>query len=194
MKKLAQMIVTLFLCALASTTVLTTGAEAHPPKILNYGPFASTSGDSGTCGPDWATDTFKRFFTINTSHPKDVIENFDDGSFVTIAGPSPNACVHLPGPNGNQNTVSKGTTGRFSGSFDIKVLTGTFNPNAKCKPSTCNTTAGFVGTVYGISNPQEGTDYTTGTTFFEFDYYTQKNGAWHNGSTNRGGDQGDITS
>jgi hypothetical protein len=189
MKKLAQMIVTLFLCALASTTVLTTGVEAHPPKILHYGPFASTSGDSGTCGPDWATDTFKRFFTINTTNPNIVIEDFNDGSFVTIAGPSPNACVHLPGPNGNQNTVSKGTTGRFSGSFDIKVTGGTFNPNAKCKPSTCDTTAKFVQTVYGTS-----ATFTTGATFFEFDYYTQKNGAWHNGSTNRSGDQGDITS
>lgn len=187
MKKLAQVIVTLFLCALASTTLLATGVEAHPPKILHYGPFASTSPDSGTCGNNWANDTFKRFFTINTSNPNLVIEDFNDGRFVTIAGPSPNACIHLSGPNGNGNTVVAGTTGRFSGFFDITVTGGTFNPHAKCTSSTCDTTAGFIQTVYGPS-----ATFTIGT--FELNYYTQNNGAWHNASTNRGGNQGDITS
>src|SRR5437879_2028107 len=111
MKKLAQRTLALFLCALASTALLTIGVEAHPPKVRHYGPFASTSPDSGTCGNDWANDTFKRSFEIDTSHPKDVIESFDDGRFVTIAGPSPNACLHMSAPTGNGNTVVNGTTG-----------------------------------------------------------------------------------
>jgi len=37
-------------------------------------------------------------------------------------------------------------------------------------------------------------DYITGATFFEFNYYTGENGAWHNASANRGGNQGNITS
>lgn len=189
MKKLAQMIVPIFLYALASTTLLTSGVEAHPPKIIHYGPFASASTDSGTCGNDWANDTFKRSFVIDPNNSNVVIESFEDGSFVTIAGPSPNACVHMQGPNGNGNKVGNGTTGKFSGSFDIKVAGGTFNPKAKCTPSTCNTTAGFVQTVYGPSAM-----LNTGATFFEFNYYTQKNGSWHNASANRGGNQGDITS
>ena len=189
MKNLVQTVVALFLCTLASTSFLTSGVDAHPPKIRHYGPFASTSPDSGTCGNNWANDTFKRSFEINPNNPNVVIENFDDGKFVTIAGPSPNACIHMPPPNGNGNTVTNGTTGKFSGSFDIQVSGGTFNPKAKCTPSTCNTTAGFVQTVYGPS-----ATFTTGATFFEFDYYTRKNGAWHNASANRGGNQGDITS
>lgn len=30
----------------------------------HFGPFPSTSPDSGTCGNDWAEDTFDRFFTV----------------------------------------------------------------------------------------------------------------------------------
>jgi hypothetical protein len=188
MKKLAQRMLALFLCALASTAILTIGVEAHPPKVRHYGPFASTSPDSGTCGPDWANDRFKRSFEIDPNNPNVVIERFDDGRFVTIAGPSPNACVLMPPPNGNGNKVGADVTGKFSGSFDIKVSGGTFDPKAKCTPSACNTTAGFVKTIYGPS-----ATFATGFTFFEFNYYTRENGSWHNASANHGGNQGDIT-
>ena len=31
----------------------------------HFGPFAGASGDSGTCGPDWALDTFTRNFFVH---------------------------------------------------------------------------------------------------------------------------------
>jgi hypothetical protein len=176
--------------ALVVSSHIASLADDGGSKINHYGPIHhSTSPDSGTCGPDWANDTFNRSFTINKSTPNTVIETFGDGTFSTIAGPSPNACKIQSGPNGNGNTVVAGTTGIMNGSFDIAVSNGTFNPKAQCTPSACNTTAGFIKLVYGPN-----ATYTTGTTYFVFDYYTKINGSWHNASTNRGGNNGDITS
>lgn len=188
MRKITKIITSLVLCTLASTVVLTSNAEAQSTVIRRYGPYAGASSDSGTCGNNWASDAFKRSFTVNMSNPDVVTEYFTNGIFITATGASPNACAIMAGPNGNGNTVGNDVSGSFSGSFDILVTGGTFNKNAKCTLSTCNTTVGFIQTVYGPS-----ATYTTGYTFFEFDYYTQKNGSWHNASTNHGGDQGDIT-
>src|SRR5437588_12455863 len=44
------------------TTVL-----PDPSSTQHYGPYPSGSGDSGTCGPDWAQDTFDRHFTDRKS-------------------------------------------------------------------------------------------------------------------------------
>jgi len=181
MKNLAQKMLALFLCTLASTAVLTIGVEALPAKILHYGPFASAViTDSGTCG-DWATETSsKRSFVIDTSKPKIVIANFEDGTFVTKADPSPNACIHMPAPVGNGNTVGASITGRFSGSYDALVSGGTFNSAAKCTRSTCDTLAHFVQTVYG-----PGATFAQNNTFSDFNYYTRVNGAWHNHASER---------
>ncbi len=153
--------------------------------IHHYGLFASTSADSGTCGNNWANDTFNRFFTVNENDPNTVLEEFKDGTFVTTEGASPGACQS--GTN-NGSTVADGIIGKFHGSFDIVVTGGAFNSNATCSPSTCNTTAGFIATVYGPS-----ATYVTGATFFEFHYSTGHNGEWKNASDNRGGNHGDIT-
>src|ERR1700682_363509 len=60
----------------------------------DFGPFAGASPDSGTCGPDWAADTFTRNFAVhqNSDGTFRVVETFSNGRFVTIAGPSPGAC------------------------------------------------------------------------------------------------------
>src|SRR5213596_1781123 len=60
----------------------------------HYGPYPSNSPDSGTCGNDWATDTFDRHFTVKSNQDGTftVIEQFKNGSFTTIGGPSPGAC------------------------------------------------------------------------------------------------------
>jgi hypothetical protein len=162
-------------------------SAASGAKVRHYGPFASTEQDSGTCG-FWANDTFKRSFTIQLNTPNTVLERIEDGTFVALAGPSPNACVLLPGPTGNGNTVGAGVKGEYSGSFDIAVRGGAFNPAAKCTPTTCNTTAGFIHTIYGLN-----ATFVSAATFFEFDYYTHENGAWHDATANRDGDNGDIT-
>src|ERR1700747_389883 len=46
-----------------STVLDPTGAT----PTQHYGPYASGSGDSGTCGPDWATDMFDRDFTVRSN-------------------------------------------------------------------------------------------------------------------------------
>ena len=155
------------------------------PAVRQYGPFASTSPDSGTCGPDWANDTFDRHFKANTTRNPDgtytVIEEFKKGSFVTFAGPSPGACDGHPF---NGNTVGAGLAGKMDGSFTIIVgSSGTFDPNATC-PAVC-TTASFIAAVYGTA------DYDVTT--FLFHYNANNHGDWKNASTDRGGNHGDIT-
>src|SRR2546430_7350404 len=67
------------------------------PSTQHYGPYASESPDSGTCGPDWANDIFDRHFTVhrNPDGTFTVVQQFKDGNFTTTVaprGPSPGAC------------------------------------------------------------------------------------------------------
>ena len=83
---------------LFSTANLTTMLNSPGTNATqHYGPYASTSTDSGTCGADWATDTFDRHFTVQNNHDGtfNIVEQFKNGSFVTMAGPSP-ARVNSP--------------------------------------------------------------------------------------------------
>ena len=155
---------------------------------VHYGPISSGSLDSGTCA-DWATDTYLRTFDAATSPNADttynVTESFIDGRFVTLGGPSPDACD----PTGILgSTIRGGVTGSFSGNFMIVVSHGAFNPNATCDTG-CDTTKGFVATVYG-------TAATYDIPSFGFTYHA--NGPnlvqreWHNASADQGGNSGDI--
>lgn len=160
-------------------SALAAGATVH------YGPFASTSPDSGTCGNNWANDTFDRFFRVDTTQNPDgtfnVTEDFKNGTFVTIAGPSPEGCGKDPG-----GTVDAGVQGKLQGSFDIVVSNGAYNPDAVCTLSACGATAGFIATVFGASA-------TYNVTTFNLHYNAKNDGQWKNASANRGGDEGDIT-
>lgn len=158
----------------------------------HFGPFDSSSPDSGTCGNNWAADTFKRTFDAstmpNTDGTYNVTETFIAGRFVTVAGPSPDACDPSGTPG---STIRPGVTGSFHGNFLVVVSGGTFNPNAACGESTCSTTSGFVATVYGATA-------TWNVTSFGFTYHA--NGPdliqreWHNASADQGGNGGDIRS
>lgn len=149
---------------------------------LSVGPYPGTSPDSGTCGNNWATDTFQRLFT-DVGH-SGFTEQFNNGTFVTLAGRSPDACNGHPF---NGNTVAAGLSGSMHGVFDVTVTGATrFTPGA-CTPALCSTTAGFVSTVYGSAV------YVTGATYFVFDYTTCDGlQSWRNASANRGGNAGDI--
>lgn len=168
--------------SIVSVIVLAFAAPVHAG--VTVGPFAGTSPDSGTCGPDWAQDSFQRLFTDVT--PTGAVEWFNNGTFVTIGGKSPGACNS---GTDNGNTVAAGVPGTFSGVFDISVSGATqFTPGA-CSQATCDTTAKFVHTVYGA-----GATYNTGAGYFAFNY--RKNcttQTWRNASANRGGNAGDIT-
>jgi hypothetical protein len=174
--------------ALAATPAVATASQ----ESVHFGPIDSFSGDSGTCGPDWANDTYKRVFDASTTRNADgsynVTESFISGRFVTVSGPSPDACD----PTGTSgSTVAGGVTGTFNGNFLIVVTGGTFNPNASCDATSCGTTADFIATVYGVTE-------TPNVTSFGFTYHG--NGPdlvqreWRNASGDQGGNGGDIRS
>lgn len=158
---------------------------------VHFGPISSGTPDSGTCGNNWANDTYMRVFDAATSPNVDgtysAAEAFISARFVTVAGPSPDACD----PTGVKgSTIADGVTGTFTGNFMIVVSHGTFNPNATCE-SGCDTTAGFVATVYGAAA-------TYDIPSFGFTYHA--NGPdliqreWRNASADQGGNSGDIRS
>ncbi len=186
MKRWLSLAISILALALAPATVTAGQDSAH------FGPINSKSTDSSTCGGDWANDTLKRVFDVPTMASADGsysgTESFIAGQFVTIAGSSPGACES--GPN-NGGMIETGVTGSFSGSFQLVVRNGTFNSNATCE-SGCNTTAGFVATVYGTA-----ATYTTGPSF-TFTYHANEPGLvqrdWQNASADEGGNVGDIRS
>ena len=67
---------------------------ADTPAVVHVGPIASSSPDSGTCGNDWAKDTFDRHYTIHTRPNADgtftVVEEFTNRGF--------NCCQWSNGP------------------------------------------------------------------------------------------------
>jgi hypothetical protein len=181
------------LFATADLTVLLNPAGTNGTK--HYGPFPSTSPDSGTCGNDWATDTFDRHFTVRPDG--DVVQQFKQGSFVTSAGPSPGSCDTTDGsPPG---TVDSGITGSMHGYFVIS--TGLFaqtSTDPSCvagSPSTPCTTAGFINSHFGgCAYPAPPCAVTT----FFFHFAAGDQGLveheWKNASEDRGGNHGDIRS
>jgi len=164
-----------------------TGDRTDTRGTLHYGPIPSGSPDSGTCGNDWAIDTFNRVFTVvtNADGTFRVVEDFRDATFVTVAGASPGACE-----NGVTNhMVRAGISGRFQGYFLISVTGGTLDRLAACTTTNCGTTAGFVKTVFGQTA-------TYNVTTFLFNYSSDDKELisrhWKNASADRGGNLGDI--
>ena len=181
----------LSLVALALALAVMPVTASAGQDSVHYGPISSASPDSGTCGNNWANDTYMRNFDAATAPNPDgtftATETFIDGRFVTVSGPSPDACDPTGTPG---STIMPGVTGSFHGNFVIVVSGGTFNPAAKCD-SGCDTTAGFVATVYGA-----GASYNV--TSFGFDYHANGPGLiqrdWRNASADQGGNGGDIRS
>jgi hypothetical protein len=165
----------------------------------HYGPYSSGSPDSGTCGNDWAEDTFDRVFTVRTASDGtiSVVEQFKNGSFVTNAGPSPGACEETDGtPPG---VVSDGIVGSMHGYFIISFPPGITqtSTDTSCvsgdSTAPC-TTAGFVNSHF---TPACYPFLCTVTTFFDHYSAGDQNlvvNEWKNASCDRGGDHGDIAS
>lgn len=172
-------LVTVF--ALIATFAFGSAGTVGAAATQHYTIANSGSTDSGTCGNDWATDTFDRDYTISAGQ---IVEKFKNGTFTTIAGPSPGACESAPG---NGHIVAAGITGKLQGEFTITVTGGTYNPNASCTPLTCQNTADVIATFFGA-----GTTTTVNT--FELHYSSGNTGEWKNASANRGGNHGDIYS
>ena len=171
---------------------------ADPPGTAtptqHYGPYASGSPDSGTCGNDWANDTYDRVFTVRTNNDGTitVVEQFKNGSFVTNAGLSPGACDATDGTG--PGTLIDGVTGSMHGYFIISNVTPQTSHSTDCNALSstgpCNTTS-FINTHFVPCYPSA----CTVTTFF--DHYsagdqTLAQHEWKNASCDRGGNHGDI--
>ena len=150
-----------------------------------FGPYASSSPDSGTCGNDWANDTFDRYFTVtkNADGTYYVREDYREGRFVTIAGVSPGAC-EIGTPHGL--TVPGGVRGEFSGFLAGQVTGGTYQAAGGC-PAPCNGDT-FIATHFGTA--------VWAVAPFRFRYEAESDGLrfnkWQNASPDQGGNQGDI--
>ena len=181
-------------------------------STTHYGPYVSGSPDSGTCGNNWADDTYNRHFTVFQDNDGSlvVVEQFKDGSFVTPSTtqpspPSPNPSNSSPGGCQNstttQGTVNNGVTGNMHGYFVIPLPSGTtqssFDPHCNGTAMTnagCDTTT-FINTHF--TPPCYSSPGCTVTTFF-FHYAAGGQGLiineWKNASADRGGNSGDIRS
>lgn len=168
-----------------------------PPLVLgstsngtqHYGPYASSSPDSGTCDNDWAQDTFDRHFTVrdNRNGTFTVVEQFKNGSFVTEMGPSPGACETTDGST--TTFIRAGVAGSMHGYFVITVMGATTTSTAPaCQLVAGCTTAGFIESHF------PGATYSIGTYFFHYAAGDQglTEHEWKNASEDRGGNHGDI--
>jgi hypothetical protein len=170
----------------------------------HYGPFASGSTDSGTCGNDWANDTYDRHFTVRTNEDGTltVVEQFKDGTFITPASDSP-AVNFSPGACQTSSTpagvIRDGVTGKFKGEFIIPVPAGFTQTSAS---SHCDAVAGtdagcstatFINTHFSCTYL-----VTCQVTTFLFHYAADGQDLvsheWTNASADRGGNSGDIRS
>jgi hypothetical protein len=185
-----------------TTTATFTPAESSSSaaSTTHYGPYASGSPDSGTCGNNWADDTYNRHFTVFQNKDDGsllVVEQFKDGSFGTRAGSSPGACNNPPTNDGG--TVAAGVQGSFHGYFVIPLpgetqtspspyCNATLSTNANC------TTTTFINTHFTPAC-YPGTCTVT-TFFFHYSAGDQQLIAheWQNASPDRGGNTGDIRS
>jgi hypothetical protein len=170
------------LVALVSTVALVVAFSstvmAGDVKVRDSG-----STDSGTCGNNWANDTFTRQFDVDQSGGTPYLTEFyKAGHFVTIAGQSPGGCQ--AGTDHGQ-LIEGGVGGSFHGFLAGTVTGGTYNPHATC-PDPCNGTT-FVAAFFG-------TEATWNiTTDWSFSYEAHGGGLLFRRWTNAGsGNVGDI--
>jgi len=144
--------------------------------------------DSAVGGTAWANDTIDRQLQIWALGGGTYCASVSDqGSFVTLAGPSPDGT----------GTVSAGVTGKIKGGYTTVAFTGT--------PSTTLPVSGNLGTFdlkCTDANNCPGT-YPSYLSYFSsptspvdlavwgWTYHTSQSGTWNNTST---GNTGDITS
>jgi hypothetical protein len=169
------------------------GQKAHEN---HFGPYPSTTTDSGTCGIDWATDNVNRYFKIKQTGPTsyDVTEKYKHGTFSTFAvpmAPSPGACDSSDGTG--PGTVAPDVTGKFHGYDRIAITNAaTYTPASAACASPCASTNQFLVSVFPTGFVRD--DYA-----FSFNYEAAPHQGliyhhWRNASCNRGGNHGDIQS
>ncbi len=109
-------------------------AKDNQKNDQKFGPYTVVSPDSGTCGNDWATDTFTRTFEVKDNGDGTFRLRVEDkGTFVTFAGASPGAC-QTTGKHGL--LIRAGVTGKMHGTATGTVTGGALIPGAVC-PAVC---------------------------------------------------------
>lgn len=145
--------------ALALAATLFTGI-AFAAGTDQIGPIAGNSTDGGTCGNQWANDTYNLFFTVhdNGDGTFAVRTAYKDASFITIAGLSPGSCETT---NNHGTAVNGGISGNFQGFVDGTVSNvGTYNPNAcTITPATCTNRTAAIQTIFGAGALYDITSY-----------------------------------
>jgi hypothetical protein len=182
------------LAALLTLTVVAPTGIVYAANGYHWGPypFSGNPTDIGTCG-GWATDTFQRSFDVQRNPDGTyAVQTHDDGTFVTLAGQSPDACDPKTG-DGGAGRVAAGITGRTTGTTDYSsVVAPSFNPHG-CDDGACSTCADWLAKVLGSDSR------SVGTHTFNGDYVADPGQAltarnWHNASPELGGNHGDIRS
>jgi len=180
-----------------ATADLTTLVDPSTTSAQHYGPYASSTPDSGTCGNDWATDTFQRHFTIfNRAGSVVVVQQFKEATFTTVSGPSPGACQPPP----TLGVVVTGVTGGFRGYFIIPIPTGVSqtSPDPHCNADTMTDSPCFTSTFINSHFATCFYPAVCQVTTFLFNYDAADQGLidhhWKNASEDRGGNLGDIRS
>jgi hypothetical protein len=181
-------------------TALTQPLDPPGSRTQHYGPYASGSPDSGTCGNDWADNTFDRVFMVkkNPDGSFTVIQHFKNGTFVTNAGLSPGAC-DTDEPENLGGLVAAGVTGGMNGYFIIEIpsplIQTSTDPHcdAVTMSNTLCTTATFINTHFAPCYP---VTCPVTTFFFRYNAGDQQleEHEWKNASDDRGGTHGDIRS
>jgi hypothetical protein len=176
------------------TTLLDPAGTGH---TQHYGPYTSGSPDSGTCGNEWAQDTFDRDFVVrpNGDGSYTIVEQFKNGSFVTNPGFSPAACDVTYTNHGAM--IVAGKTGSMHGYFIVSNVGMQTSTSAFCDADLMTnancTTAKFINSHFTMCYPAT----CTVTTFFDH-YAAGDQGLlyheWKNASPDRGGNGGDIAS
>jgi len=151
--------------------------------------YAGTSGpDSGTCGNNWATDTYNATITVQPQTDGSyTLTKIVSGTFVTTAGvsePNPSSC-----PGVDQNG---GVNGTFYGTESWSVTSpdpgssAEFDPMASCgsvcSPKTTSTSSNDAQNQAFEAAFFPGATYA-GVTNFDFVYHTAANGSWIDSNT-----------
>lgn len=88
--------------AIAASVVGAPGGHLSAADTVIYGPYASDSPDSGTCGNNWAIDVMDRVYKVavepNADGSYSVRQEFKQGTFTTVAGASPARVRTAPTP------------------------------------------------------------------------------------------------
>ncbi len=170
-----------------STMDLATALSGGGSPTQHYGPYASSSPDSSTCGNDWAQDTFDRHFTVRKTATTtfEVVEQFKSGSFATMAGPSPGGCDTNVG-----GTINSGVSGSMHGYLVITVTGAQTSPTPHLRPRR------LVHHHHLHPEPLHGLGVHDWHVLFNYSAGGQGlfHGEWKNASCDRGGNQGDVAS